>query len=79
MQTILPFLENTYPDSITDIQKKYQDIQKIYQDLRNEKKIQTYIQDPSTQKLFQINEKMYVDFRITDLIVPELQDNIFPR
>jgi len=78
LQTVLPFLEKKFPDSMWEIQKKYQDIQKIYQDLRNEKKIQWYIQDASTQKLFEINEKLYVDFRTTDLIVPELQDQIFP-
>ncbi len=78
LQTVLPFLEKKFPDSMWDIQKKYQDIQKIYQNLRDEKKIQQYIQDTSTQKLFEINEKIYVDFRTTDLIVPELQDQIFP-
>lgn len=74
LQTVLPFLEKKFPDSIADIQKKYQDIQKIYQDLRNKKEIQSYIQDTSKQNLFQINERIYVDFRTTDIIIPELQD-----
>lgn len=74
LQTVLPFLEKKFPDSIADIQKKYQDIQKIYQDLRNKKEIQSYIQDTSKQNLFQINERLYVDFRTTDIIIPELQD-----
>jgi len=78
LQTVLPFLEKKFPDTIQDIQKKYQDIQNIYQNLRNNKKIQQYIQDTSTQKLFEINEKLYVDFRTTDIIIPELQDQIFP-
>lgn len=77
LQTVLPFLEKKFPDSINDIQKKYQDIQKIYQDLRDQKKIQGYLQDASTQKLFEINEKLYVDFRTVDLIIPELQDKPF--
>ncbi len=78
LQTVFPFLEKKFPESISDIQKKYQDIQKIYQDLRNQKKIQSYLKDPKTQKLFEINERLYVDFRTTDLILPELQDQIFP-
>jgi hypothetical protein len=78
LETILPFLEKKFPDSMAEIQKKYQDIQKIYQDLRDEKKIQHYLKDAATQKLFQINEKIYVDFRTTDIIVPELQDQTFP-
>lgn len=78
LQTVLPFLEKKFPESIADIQKKYQNIQKIYQDLRDQKKIQTYLQDASTQKLFEINERLYVDFRTTDLILPEIQDQIFP-
>lgn len=40
LQTVLPFLEKKFPESILEIQKKYQDIQKIYQDLWNQKKIQ---------------------------------------
>jgi predicted type IV restriction endonuclease len=71
-------LEKKFPESISEIQKKYKDIQNLYQNLRNEKKIQQYIQDPSKQNLFEINEKLYVDFRITDIISPELQDQIFP-
>ena len=78
LQTVLPFVEKKFSESMMEIQKKYQDIQKIYQDLRDEKKIQQYLKDASTQKLFQINEKIYVDFRTTDIIVPELQDQIFP-
>lgn len=78
LQTVLPFLEKKFPESISEIQKKYQDIQKIYQDLWNQKKIQQYIKDASTQKLFEINERLYVDFRTTDIILPELQDKPFP-
>lgn len=74
LQTVRPFIEKIFPENINDIQKKYQEIQKIYQNLRDQKKIQTYLQDASTQKLFEINERLYVDFRITDLIVPDLQD-----
>jgi len=77
-ETVLPFIEMNFSDNISEIQKKYQDIQKIYQNLRDEKKIQNYIQDTSTQKLFEINEKLYVDFRTTDLILPELQNELFP-
>lgn len=78
LQTVLPFLEKRFPENISDIQKKYQDIQKIYQDLRDRKEIQSYIQDTSKQNLFQINERIYVDFRTTDIICPELQDQPFP-
>jgi len=78
LQTVLPFLEKKFPDTIAEIQKKYQDIQKIYQKLRDEKKLIPYIQDTSKQNLFEINEKIYVDFRTTDIICPELQDQTFP-
>jgi len=78
LQTVLSFLEKKFPDNITEIKNKYQDIQKIYQDLRDKKNIQSYIQDPSKQRLFEINEKIYVDFRTTDIICSELQDQQFP-
>lgn len=78
LETILPFLEGQFPNNIKEIQKKYDEIQKTYQTLWDKKEIQWYFKDTSTQKLFQINEQLYVDFRTTDLIVPELQDKIFP-
>lgn len=78
LQTVVPFLEKKFPESILEIQKRYQDIQKIYQDLRDQKKIQGYLKDATTQKLFEINERLYVDFRTTDLILPEIQDQPFP-
>ncbi len=74
LQTILPFLEKKFPDTINEIQKKYQDIQKTYQDLWDQKKIQEYFKNQNTQKLFEINERLYVDFRGTDIILPERQD-----
>lgn len=78
LQTIFPFLEENFKESIQEIQKKYDEIQKIYQDLRDKKEIQSYLKDKKTQKLFEINTQLYVDFRTTDLIIPELQDKIFP-
>lgn len=36
------------------------------------------MKNTSTQKLFEINERLYVDFRTTDLLLPELQDQPFP-
>jgi broad specificity phosphatase PhoE len=34
----------------------------------------TYIHDTKSQKQFVLNEKILVDFRITEFILPELQD-----
>ena len=76
-ETILPYLEKRYGDQVPALQKKYEEIQKIYQDLRNKKEIQHYIQKTDTQKLFEIHEKIRADFRITDVIVPELQDKVW--
>lgn len=77
LQTVLPFLEKKFPETIQDIKEKYKEIQNIYQKLRNNKEIQSYLQDSSKQHLFAINERIYVDFRTTDIIVPELQDKQF--
>lgn len=73
-QTITPYLQKLYGKEFDAIQKKYQDIQKIYQDLRNQKDIQSYMQDTSKQNIFEIKENLYVDFRMTDIIIPQLQD-----
>lgn len=77
-ETIQPYLEEKFDKEFLEIQKKYETIQKIYQDLWNQDKIQEYIKDKTTQKLFAINETLYVDFRTTDIIIPEVQDQTYP-
>ena len=78
-------METKYKEQLPDIQKKYKEIQKTYQDLRENKeqgqtkKLQEYFKNPNAQKLFQINERIYVDFMTTDIVVPEYQDQPFPR
>jgi len=78
-QTITPYLEKKYGKAFSEIKTAYETIEKTYQNLRDKEEIQTYLQDASTQKLFNINEQLYVDFRTVDLIVPELQDQKFPQ
>ncbi|MBU1758509.1 hypothetical protein KKG31_05145, partial [Patescibacteria group bacterium] len=48
-------------------------------DIRDKKEIQKYIKDPKAQKLFQLETNVYMDFRITDVITPELQDKVRPE
>lgn len=76
LETIHPLMEKIF--NISDLEKidtQYPEIQKIYQKLRDEKQIQTYLKNPETQKLFEITKQFYVDFRATEIIVPERQDN----
>lgn len=74
LETIQPLIDKIFtPDDLKKITTQYAEIQKIYQDLRNNNKLQTYFKDTNTQKLFQITEQFYVDFRITEIIIPELQ------
>jgi isoleucyl-tRNA synthetase len=77
LETSMPFIEKQFPDTIQEIKEKYKEIQNIYQKLRDSKELQSYLQDSSKQHLFPINERIYVDFRTTDIIVPELQDKPF--
>lgn len=79
LQTITPYLEKTYGKAFSDIKSEYEKIQKIYQNLRDEEKIQAYLQDTSTQKLFKINQQLYVDMRTVDIIIPEYQDKKLPK
>lgn len=78
-QTATPYLQKKYGKEFSVIQQAYHDIERIYQDLRNKSTIQDYLKDPSTQKLFPINDYLFVDFRTVDLIVPEYQDAEFPK
>jgi len=73
-QTITPYIQKKYGKDFDTIKNTYQEIQHIYQDLRKKQEIQSYLQNSSTQKLFSIGENIYMDFRITDIIIPELQD-----
>ncbi|MEI7557493.1 MAG: phosphoglycerate mutase family protein [bacterium] len=40
IETVMPFLEKTFPDSMSAIESRYKEIQKIYQDLWAKKEIQ---------------------------------------
>ena len=73
-ETILPFLVSKFsPETIAQRHQQYLHIYKQFQDLRNQEKIISYIQDPKTQKHFIINEHLCVDFRITDMLIPDYQ------
>lgn len=75
METIMPLLTELYgADVVSNIEKKYFEAQKIYQDLRDKKEIQDYLKDQNKQKLFQLYDNVYMDFRQTDVIIPEWQD-----
>jgi len=78
-QTITPYLETKYGKAFSEIKTAYETIEKTYQDLRDEEKIQSYLHDISTQKLFNINEQLYVDFRTVDIIIPEYQNLELPK
>ncbi|MBU0626608.1 hypothetical protein KKH82_04215 [Patescibacteria group bacterium] len=80
LQTITPYLETILDKKqLKNLNKKYLETQKIYQDIRDKKEIQKYIKDPKAQKLFQLETNVYMDFRITDVITPELQDKVRPE
>ena len=72
LSTILPYLATT--KDIQAITAKYKEIQKTYQQLRNENTLIAYLKNPTTKKRFAIDDTLYVDFRLTDIILPENQD-----
>lgn len=79
LQTITPYLESLLDQGqLSEVTEKYLATQKTYQALWEKEEIQTYIKDPGTQKLFHLHGNIYMDFRITDVIVPEVQDKERP-
>jgi len=79
LQTITPYLEKILDEGqLSAVTDKYIAMQKIYQALREKEEIHTYIKKSDTQKLFQLYENIYMDFRITDVIIPEFQDKERP-
>lgn len=76
--TAMPYLTTLYsPQEITAIQEAYTQAQHTYQQLWTDKAIIAYLQDPTTQKTFEIGPNIYVDFRLTEHIIHEVQDQQF--
>jgi len=75
LRTALPYLQ-TFLDAkeIQNIEEQYFAHQKAYQKLWKEEKIQSYLKDPSRVSRYKLHDKVYMDRRITDFLVPELQD-----
>jgi len=75
LETITPFLEKFVGEKeLSSLKSKYTEIQRTYQELRNNNELISYIKDTTTQKLFPLHDKVFVDFRHTDIITPEWQD-----
>lgn len=73
--TIKPYLiEQHGLQKVEKRSKEYDKVVDIYKSLRNDKKIWKYVYDNKTQKTFPITENIYVDFRITDTLIPDMQD-----
>lgn len=78
-QTAYPYLQTFLKKTeLTAIKKAYDEIQIKYQYLCDKEEIQVYLQDPKAGNLHKLHDKLYVDFRITDIIVPEFQDQKWP-
>jgi len=77
LQTITPYLQKHFSDSIPQIESKYQEIRKQYTQLRDQQKLIDYIFDKSTTKQFELAPNIFVDFRLTDTIMPAYQDKAF--
>lgn len=65
-------------EELEKIKKQYFELQTQYQHLWDKEEIQSYVQDPKAENLHKLHEKIYVDFRITDLLVPEEQNQKWP-
>jgi hypothetical protein len=76
-ETIFPYLSNKNEKEIENIKKDYGKVEKIFQELYDSGKFISYIQDRETQKRFQIFTNIFVDFRLTEVYVPEHQSKVF--
>jgi len=78
-ETAYPYLQTFLKKTeLTAIKKVYDEIQIRYQELRDKEKIQAYVQDPKAENLHKLHDKVYVDFRITDILIPEEQNKKWP-
>ena len=76
--TILPYLESRYTaEEIATIKTKYEQTRTIFKDLRDKNELIAYIKRSDSKKTFELIPQVYVDFRITEYILPERQDKEF--
>lgn len=73
--TIEPTLLELYGEkTFEEIKKKYYKQIEHYQKLWNDKKIIDYIHDKKNQTIFDLWNSIFIDYRITDHISPDIQD-----
>jgi len=76
--TLLPYLEQHLDTGeVQKIKKNYDEVQSHFQWLRDKWEIKSYLQDSASQKQFELTNNVIVDFRITDVIMPENHNNKF--
>ncbi len=73
-ETIEPFLISTFwENNIWAIKTKYQEVVSKFQEIYNSKKLISYMQDKTTQKLFEIYDNIFVDMRLHEVYYPSIQ------
>ncbi len=76
--TILLYLKSRYTEEeLQTIQRKYEEVRKIFKDLRDKDELISYIKKSDTKKTFELIPQVCVDFRLTEYILPEMQDQVF--
>ena len=76
--TILPYLESIYtPEEIQTIKTKYEEVRKTFKEIREKKELIAYIKNTESKKTFELIPHVYVDLRLTEYILPEMQDKEF--
>jgi broad specificity phosphatase PhoE len=76
-QTIVPFLNDKYGENeVKNIRTKYEEVQKKFRDLRDKHNIISYLEEDKNEYLFEIGEKIFVDFRITEVLRQTRQDQV---
>lgn len=76
--TILPYLESIYtPEDIKIIKTKYEEVRKTFKELREKNELISYIKNPDNKKTFELIPHVYTDFRLTEYIIPEMQNQHF--
>jgi len=76
--TVLPFLKTKFDSkTISQMESNYKEIQEHFFSLRDRWILLDYLKDSSTQKQFSLEKSIFVDFRITDAIMPEFNWKVF--
>ena len=73
-QTMHPFMQDLFDvKTMKNLEKAYDECETLYRDLWDSGKLVKHVHSNKEKNFFHLGENVYVDFRITEPLLPELE------